>query len=121
VEAETLDDFVALNGRRRTSLRNSRERLDGLLTSVWIPLKRCKSVSRRASTLRKSYQSTQLQRIFEAYYTTKSQGMGMGLAISRSIIEAHGGWLWAKTNTPRGALFEFTLPVPDPASMQQTH
>ena len=59
--------------------------------------------------------STQLQHVFEAYYTTKSQGMGMGLPISRSIIEAHGGRLWAKTNTPCGALFEFTLPVPDPA------
>jgi PAS domain S-box-containing protein len=59
--------------------------------------------------------STQLQRVFETYYTTKSQGMGLGLAISRSIIEAHGGRLWAKTNTPRGALFEFTLPAPDPA------
>ena len=57
--------------------------------------------------------STQVQRVFETYYTTKSQGMGMGLAISRSIIEAHGGRLRAKTNTPRGALFEFTLPAPD--------
>jgi signal transduction histidine kinase len=62
--------------------------------------------------------STQLQRVFETYYTTKSQGMGMGLAISRSIIEAHGGLLWAEANTPRGALFEFTLPVPDSARMQ---
>jgi signal transduction histidine kinase len=61
--------------------------------------------------------STQLQRVFETYYPTKSHGMGVGLAISRSIIEAHGGPLWAKTNTPRGALFEFTLPVPDPAGM----
>jgi signal transduction histidine kinase len=60
-----------------------------------------------------------LQRVFETYYTTKSQGMGMGLAISRSIIEAHGGRLWAKTPTPHGALFEFTLPVADPARKQQ--
>jgi signal transduction histidine kinase len=59
--------------------------------------------------------STQLQRVFEAYYTTKSQGMGMGLAISRSIIEAHGGRLRAKSNTASGALFEFTLPVADQA------
>jgi signal transduction histidine kinase len=44
--------------------------------------------------------------------------MGMGLAISRSIIEAHGGRLWAKRNTPRGALFKFTLPVLDLATMQ---
>jgi PAS domain S-box-containing protein len=56
--------------------------------------------------------STQLQRVFETYYTTKSQGMGMGLAISRSIIEAHGGRLWAMANAPRGAVFQFTLPIP---------
>jgi len=52
-------------------------------------------------------------RLFDAFYTTKPQGLGMGLTISRSIIEAHGGRLWAKTNAPRGALFAFTLPVPD--------
>jgi signal transduction histidine kinase len=62
--------------------------------------------------------STQLQRVFETYYTTRSQGLGMGLAISRSIIEAHGGRLWAKRNTPRGALFKFTLPVLDLPTMQ---
>jgi PAS domain S-box-containing protein len=56
--------------------------------------------------------STQLQHVFETYYTTKPQGMGMGLPISRSIIEAHGGGLRAKTNIPRGALFEFALPIP---------
>jgi signal transduction histidine kinase len=52
-----------------------------------------------------------LNRLFEAFYTTKEQGMGMGLTISRSIIEAHGGRLWAKANTPRGAVFQFTLPI----------
>ena len=52
-----------------------------------------------------------LERLFEAFYTTKPQGLGMGLAISRSIVQAHGGRLWAKTNAPQGAVFAFVLPV----------
>jgi C4-dicarboxylate-specific signal transduction histidine kinase len=53
-----------------------------------------------------------LERIFDAFYTTSSSGMGMGLAISRSIIESHGGRIWATNNARRGATFHFTLPVP---------
>jgi PAS domain S-box-containing protein len=49
-------------------------------------------------------------RVFEAFYTTKSSGTGMGLSICRSIIDAHGGRLWANANEPRGAVFQFTLP-----------
>jgi hypothetical protein len=52
-----------------------------------------------------------MDRIFQAFYTTKSSGVGMGLAISRSIIEAHAGRLWAEANKPRGAAFRFTLPT----------
>ncbi|WOH57564.1 AAA family ATPase [Bradyrhizobium sp. BWC-3-1] len=50
-------------------------------------------------------------RMFEAFYTTKSEGMGMGLAICHSIIEAHGGRIWAGANDPRGAFFQFSIPV----------
>ncbi len=52
-----------------------------------------------------------LNHLFDAFYTTKPQGLGMGLSISRSIVKAHGGRLWAMTNVPKGALFQFTLPI----------
>jgi PAS domain S-box-containing protein len=52
-----------------------------------------------------------LERLFDAFYTTKPTGLGLGLSICRSIIEAHGGRLWASANVPRGAIFEFTLPA----------
>jgi signal transduction histidine kinase len=53
----------------------------------------------------------QTDQIFNAFFTTKSHGTGMGLRISRSIIESHGGRLWATDNPPRGASFYFTLPT----------
>jgi C4-dicarboxylate-specific signal transduction histidine kinase len=52
-----------------------------------------------------------LAHVFEAFYTTKPGGLGMGLSICRSIIEAHGGRLWASANLPRGASFQFALPA----------
>jgi PAS domain S-box-containing protein len=52
-----------------------------------------------------------LDRVFEAFYTTKPSGLGLGLSICRSIIEAHGGRLWASANLPRGASFQFALPA----------
>jgi PAS domain S-box-containing protein len=52
-----------------------------------------------------------IERIFAAFYTTKPDGLGMGLSICRSIIEAHGGKLWATVAVPRGAVFQFTVPV----------
>jgi PAS domain S-box-containing protein len=57
------------------------------------------------------------EKIFEPFFTTKEHGLGMGLAICRSIVESHGGRLWAEKNEPKGAIFIFTLPVePETAS-----
>jgi signal transduction histidine kinase len=52
-----------------------------------------------------------LDRVFHSFYTTKPSGTGMGLSICRSIIDAHGGRLWAEANEPRGTIFQFTLPA----------
>ena len=67
----------------------------------------------------KGLQPEHRERIFEAFFTTKATGLGMGLRISRTIIEGHGGRLWATANSPRGAVFSFTLPSRDKAAAAQ--
>jgi PAS domain S-box-containing protein len=62
------------------------------------------------------FKPDEMDRLFEAFYSTKPQGMGMGLAISRSIIQAHGGRLWAEANQGPGATFLFSLPAADPTA-----
>jgi len=55
-----------------------------------------------------------IDRIFDAFFTTKSEGMGVGLAICRSLIEAHGGRLWASSDVDHGSVFNILLPASDP-------
>src|SRR3954451_13979391 len=67
----------------------------------------------------KGVEPSAIDRIFDPLFTTKAHGMGMGLSICRSIIEAHGGRLWVTANLPRGAIFHFSVPAhPDSASSQ---
>ncbi|UPJ52851.1 PAS domain S-box protein [Bradyrhizobium sp. 200] len=62
-----------------------------------------------------------VERVFTAFYTTKPKGMGMGLAICRSMVEAHGGKMWASASEPRGAVFQFTLPLERDESIPAQH
>jgi two-component system, LuxR family, sensor kinase FixL len=87
---------TADGGPRELLIRSGPDGLAGLLVSV------CDSGV--------GLDSGKLDHVFDAFQTTKAGGMGIGLTISRSIIEAHGGRIWAASNKPRGAVFQFTLP-----------
>jgi signal transduction histidine kinase len=98
-----IDSMATEDGERVLSLRSKVHDSGSLIVSV--------------EDTGKGVEASAIDRIFNPLFTTKAQGMGMGLAICRSIIEAHGGRLWMTANLPRGAIFHFTLPAhPDSAS-----
>jgi signal transduction histidine kinase len=81
---------------------------------LWVETARGESAEAVVITVRDSgpgFTPPHLERLFDAFYTTKPDGLGMGLAISRLIVESHGGQPWASANVPPGATFQFTLPV----------
>jgi C4-dicarboxylate-specific signal transduction histidine kinase len=85
------------DGRRELVVSTDKDESGGVLMAV--------------SDLGPGVPSETVERLFDPFYTTKATGMGMGLSICRSIIEAHGGRLWTSPNVPRGAIFQFNLPV----------
>jgi signal transduction histidine kinase len=86
-----------VDGARALSIHSRRSENEHLLVSV--------------SDTGVGLPSQHSDQIFNAFFTTKPNGTGMGLSISRSIIEAHGGRLWASANGSRGAIFHLTLPI----------
>src|ERR1700738_1150883 len=91
-----IDAVKDVDGTRELDIKSQREENDQLLVSV--------------SDTGVGLPPQQADQIFNAFFTTKPHGTGMGLRISRSIVESHGGRLWAGDNSPRGASFYFTLP-----------
>jgi C4-dicarboxylate-specific signal transduction histidine kinase len=92
-----IDAMKDADGARELAIKSQRAETDQVLVSV--------SDTGAGLPLQQSDQ------IFNAFFTTKPHGTGMGLSISRSIVESHGGRLWAAENSPRGASFQFTLPL----------
>jgi two-component system, LuxR family, sensor kinase FixL len=95
--SNAFDSVCDSDGPREVKLRASAERAEEIRVSV------CDSG--------KGIDANAMHHLFEPFFTTKPTGMGMGLAIAQSIIQNHGGRLWATQNPERGATFEFTLPV----------
>jgi len=93
-----LEAMAKVNeGARELTVSSSKDESDNLIVAV------------RDSGV--GLDQADLERVFDAFFTTKPDGMGMGLAICRTIIESHGGRLWATANSPSGAAFQFTLPA----------
>ena len=92
-----FDAIKSVDGTRELAIRSQRAENDQVLVSV--------------SDTGMGLPAQQADQIFNAFFTTKPHGTGMGLRISQSIIRSHGGRLWAGDNFPRGATFQFTLPV----------
>jgi signal transduction histidine kinase len=86
-----------LEGTRDLQIRTERDAAGGVLVAV--------------QDSGPGLDPTSAEHVFDPFYTTKADGMGMGLSICRSIIAAHGGRMWATTDRPRGALFQFTIPA----------
>ena len=93
----SIDAMKDVDGTRDLAIQSQRAENEHLMVSV--------------SDTGVGLPSQHADRMFDAFFTTKVHGTGMGLAISRSIIESHGGRLWAANNSPRGASFYFTLPT----------
>jgi PAS domain S-box-containing protein len=93
----SIDAMKDVDGTRELAIKSQRAANEELLMSV--------------SDTGVGLPGQQAEQIFTAFFTTKSHGTGMGLRISRSIVESHGGRLWARGNSPRGASFYFTLPI----------
>ena len=94
--SNSIDAMKDLDGSRELAIKSQRAENGQLLVSV----------SDTGMGL-----PQQADQIFNAFYTTKLHGTGMGLSISRSIVESHSGRLWAADNSPRGACFHLTLPT----------
>jgi len=93
----SIDAMKDLEGTRELAIKSQRGENERVLVTV--------------SDTGVGLPTQQADQIFKAFFTTKSHGTGMGLSISRSIVESHGGGLWAANNSPRGASFCFTLPT----------
>jgi len=92
-----IDAMKNMNGTRELAIKSQRAENEEVVVSV--------------TDTGVGLPPQQAEQIFDAFFTTKPHGTGMGLRISRSIIESHGGRLWASDNSPRGASFCFTLPT----------